>query len=88
MSVLSFILVDIIAKRYHSRNLEHLYGIFSGSPIIVKVIYLSVFVFSSLPGTSIFSVELYVQIAGSTSLFNFIVFIFFQFALVVFAKNI
>ncbi len=88
LSTISFILVDIISKRYHSRNLEHLYGIFYGSPLLVKFVYLTVFIFGSIPGSAVFTVEFFVQIAGSTSMFNVILFIFLQLCLVVFSKNI
>ena len=88
ISTLSFLLVDFITKRYHSRNIEHLYGILANSPRLVKFIFLSVFILGSFPGTTIFSIELLVQIFSSASMFGVIVFIFFQCVIVVFSKNI
>lgn len=70
-------------KRYHTRNVENLYGIFAESPRLVKLIFLIVFIFSSLPGTLIYSIEFYIQIASTTLPFNLIFFILVQFFVVV-----
>jgi NADH:ubiquinone oxidoreductase subunit 4 (subunit M) len=88
ISTISFIIVDMISKRYHTRNVEHLYGILAESPRIIKFIFLVVFIFASVPGTMVYSIEFYIQIQGATSPFNAVLFIFVQCFLVVWSKNI
>ena len=88
LSTISFIIVDIIAKRYHTRNIEYLYGILAESPRITKVIFLIIFIYSSIPGTLIFSIEYYAQLFSSTNIFNIILFIVIQLFLVLWSKNI
>jgi hydrogenase-4 component B len=83
ISTIEFIIVDIIMKRYHSRNLEQLYGIFAESPRIVKFIFFIVFILGSFPGTSIFSVEFLIQISFTTIPFNILLFIFLNFFTVI-----
>ena len=88
ISTISFIIVDMITKRYHSRNVEHLYGIMADSPRLVKFIFLTIFIFGSLPGTTIFTIEYYINVLGSATQFNAVMFIVFQCLIVVFSKNI
>ena len=81
-------LVDIVARRYHTRNLEHLYGILSESPRIVKFIFFITFIYTSIPGTGVFSVEFLIQVLGSGLPLNFVLFFGAQFILAVACKNV
>jgi NADH:ubiquinone oxidoreductase subunit 4 (subunit M) len=87
ISSLSFILVDILTRRYHSRNLEQLYGILSDTDFIVKIIYLIVFIWGSIPGTLIFTLEFLIQINSTASVYNLIFIFLLQSLLVIFSKN-
>lgn len=78
ISTISFIVVDIIARRYHTRNIEHLYGIMAMSPIVVKIIFIVIFVLGSLPGTTLYSMEFIIQIHSSGNPFGFLIFILLQ----------
>lgn len=70
-------------KRYHTRNIENLYGIFAESPRLIKLLFLIIFIFGSIPGTLIYSVEFYVQLASTTLPFNLVFFLLVQFFVVV-----
>lgn len=88
ISTIGFILVDLIMKRYHTRNLEHLYGVFAESPRLVKLIFFIVFILGSIPGTGAYSVEFLVQIFSSTLMFNTVFFMILQFFVVIWSRNI
>lgn len=87
VSSLQFILVDIISRRYYSRNLEHLYGIMSGSPLLVKLIFVIIFIFGSIPGTNVFMIELCMQIYASLIFCGFVLVFCLQFLSVVWSKQ-
>lgn len=88
ISTLSFIIVDFISKRYHTRNIEHLYGILASSPNLIKLLFIIVFIFGALPGTMAFSLEVLVQVLISSQPFGILLIILVQFILVTWSKNI
>lgn len=88
ISALQFILVDFITKRYHTRNIEHLYGIFALSPNIIKILFIIIFVFGAIPGTAMFAVEFMMQIYITGHPFGFILFFGTTFTTVVWSRNI
>jgi len=88
ISTAGFIIVDIIARRYHTRNIERLYGIFAKSPQITKLIFLIVFIIGSLPGTSIFSIELLISVYINAHPFGLFLFIGTQLIIPVWSRNI
>ncbi len=79
ISTLNFILVDMIARRYGTRNICDLYGIGSESPLLSKLILYCVFIFGTIPGTLIFSVECYIGLFSSYSLLSVLLFFAMQF---------
>ena len=87
ISSLQFILVDIITRRYYSRNLEHLYGIVSGSPLIVKCIFVVVFIFGSIPGTNVFMIELCMELYAALAFGGVILVFCLQFVSVIWCKQ-
>ena len=87
LSSLQFILVDIITRRYASRNIEHLYGIVSGSPLIVKCVFIVVFIFGSIPGTNVFMVEMCMQLYASLVFCGFILVFCLQFISIIWSKQ-
>ncbi len=88
ISTCGFIVVDIISRRLHTRNIEKLYGAVGSAPVISQVVFVTVFIFASVPGTLVFSLEFYVQILSTTSAFNYALFAFMQLFVVVWSKNI
>jgi NADH-quinone oxidoreductase subunit M len=88
ISTINFIIVDIIARRYHTRNIERLYGIFARSPQVTKFIFFLTFIAGAIPGTSVFSLELLLQIQATLNPFGFILFVCSQFLVAVWSKNI
>lgn len=59
ISSLQFILVDILTRRYHTRNIVSLRGVGLFSPLSVKLLFFSVLQYSALPGFSIFTNEVF-----------------------------
>lgn len=67
----------------HTRNIEKLYGVVGSAPVLTQLLFLMVFIFCSIPGTLVFSIEFYIQILATTAAYNFVVFAVVQLFIVI-----
>ncbi len=58
LSALNFIAIDILSRRYHTRNINDLRGVGLYSPLHLRLLYFFIMVFSGLPISSVFDNEI------------------------------
>ena len=81
LSSYMFYLVEIIYKRFLSRNISNLTGVWGITPILAKFIFLNIFIFLGIPGFIKFNIEVlfYLFCFSLDSLISGILFFFISF---------
>jgi hypothetical protein len=64
-----------------------LYGVFAGSPLIIKITFNILFIWTSIPGTLVFLSEFFLQIYAQSTGFGLLIFVVSQFYLNVVGNN-